>query len=135
MRKISPDWQRTMTESAQILLYGVDFPLRESRKQILMDADCKVYTADNLEHLSRLLQTAKVDLCVLCCSTSVEDCRKVLAMVAELSPEIHVLSLHPDIQVDFPEKHTAGSDMFIYPEALIGAVSRLLNPDTGQPFE
>jgi hypothetical protein len=124
-----------MTESAQILLYGFDFPLQESRKQILVDADCKVYTADNLEHLSRLLQTEKVDLCVLCCSAGIEECRKVLAMVAELSPEIHVLSLHPDVQIDFPGKHTAGSDMFIYPEALIESVARLLNPDIGQPFE
>jgi hypothetical protein len=123
------DRETAMSISGDVLIYGRDLRLLETRSWILQKAGYKVSAAMELSDVKRILGSEKVNLSILCHTLSSEQRSRAVAKIEELRPHVKKLLLAAS---SFAPVEGNPEEMFYTsagPSALIAAVNLLMNGD------
>jgi hypothetical protein len=122
-----------MSISGDVLIYGRDLRLLETRSWMLQKAGHKVSAAMELSDFEQILSCEKVSLSILCHTLSAEQRSKAVAKIEELRPHVKKLLLAAS---SFPPVEGNPEEIFYTsagPSALIATVNCLLGGDGNIP--
>ena len=82
-----------MPSPANILMFGRDAQLLDTRRMVLEISGYKVSTATDLSDFDRAVSSDCFDLVILCHSLSLEDCGRAVAVALSRWPSVRILTL------------------------------------------
>jgi DNA-binding response OmpR family regulator len=82
-----------MSSAPQILCYGRDFPLLETRKLVLQWVGFRVELAKDRAEFEAIADRERIDLAILCHSLSYGECRETVSLIQDRWPKLKVLIL------------------------------------------
>ena len=121
-----PGLERDVEKQANILVYGRDLSLLETRSWVLEGAGFRAQVAANFEDAMRIFETESPDLTILCHSLPPEQRATVLDATRVIRPKRKMLVLVGGLEPFRGDEETAVIDSFDGPRVLLATVERLL---------
>lgn len=114
-----------MSQQARILVYGRDPALLETRRLVLESKQDPVAATTDFIEACRYLEVEQLELLVLCYTLSRDDRSLILAVLAQVRPQMKVLALEADGPPPFRETPST-LNIFSGPRVLREKVNALL---------
>ncbi|WP_263385634.1 hypothetical protein [Granulicella arctica] len=115
-----------------VLVYGRDHRLLETRRWVLEQAGMKVITATEGSHVEQTLATQSIDIFILCHTLSPEESDAALLIASVLRPEMKNLVLTANTPLGSLGSHEQIVSAFEGPRGLLAVVERLLTADPSE---
>lgn len=115
-----------MYASANILIFGHDEMLVETRRLVLIGAGFQVWTATEATAAIRILVARPVDISVLCRTLSITEREAVLRTAHTLRPKMKNLILAVDAYDESSDERDTFFTSFLDPRGLIALIQHEL---------
>ena len=88
-----PTWIKSVLPAKNILMYGHDHSILETRTLVLQKSGYRVFQASELASACALLAEFPIQLCICCYTLSKEECEGIGAYAQAFRPDLRFLVL------------------------------------------